>query len=96
MIRAVDTSYMQEETALIERRLAYIAKVRSLHKGKRNAAFVGCLVGVMAMMFGRFRYTDFSPVMLWGGLAVVLLSWATFLFVSVQRARYVRAHPFEG
>jgi len=96
MIRAVDTSYMQEEAALIERRLAYIAKVRGLHKAKRNAAFVGCLVGVLAMMFGRFRYTDFSAVMLWGGLAVVLISWATFLFVSVQRARYVRAHPFEG
>jgi len=95
-MRAVDTSYLAEEAALIERRLAYIEKVRSLHKGKRNAGFVGCLVGVVAMLFGRFRYSEFSEFLVWGGLGVVAISWAVFLYVSVQRANFVRAHPFEG
>jgi len=95
-MRAVDSSYLKEEADLIERRLAYIEKVRSLHKNKRNAGFVGCLLGVVAMLFGRFRYSDYSQILVWGGLAVVAASWAVIFYVSVQRANYVRAHPFEG
>lgn len=79
----------------IRRRIAYVDTVRSLHKNKRMTGFVGCLLGVLVLAWARFR--DGAPAWeLYVGLSVVAASWLLFIYVIVERTRYVRAHPFDS
>ena len=62
---------MIEEAEELHRRVAYLDTVRGLHRRERLIGLVGCLVGVVLLVIGRFR--PGAPVWLtWAGLAVVV------------------------
>lgn len=73
---------------------AWLARVRARHRGKQMAGVVGCLIGVVLMVFGRFRPDLAPPWALGAGLAVVGLSWGLFGWVIHARWRWAKAHPF--
>ena len=86
---------MIDDPETLQRKAAYIDHVRALHKGKRQAGFVGCLLGVLIMAAGRFsaQVPDWT---VWLGLAVVAVSWALFAFVIYSRTNWARSHPFDS
>ena len=86
---------MNDDPAVIARKVAYIDTLRGLHRNKRMAGFVGCLLGVLLMAYGRFR-PEAPDWTVWAGLAVIVVSWALFAYVIYARTRYVRAHPFDA
>ena len=58
----------------------------------RNAGFVACLFGVLALIAGRFM--PGAPV--WGvyvGVGIIALGWGLFAWSMLRRAAYARAHP---
>ena len=84
-----------DDADIMARKIAYIDTIRSLHKHKRLAGFVGCLLGVLLLAWSRF--TTGAPQ--WAtflGLAIIGASWLTFVYVIVSRSRYVRTHPFDS
>ncbi|MEI7931697.1 MAG: hypothetical protein WCI21_01380 [Alphaproteobacteria bacterium] len=86
---------MIDDPDYIKRRIAYVDTVRSMHKNKRAAGLIGCLLGVIILAWARFR--DGAPHWeLWAGLVVIAISWLLFIYVIVDRTRYVRSHPFES
>jgi cell division protein FtsW (lipid II flippase) len=83
-----------DDREVIQKRVAYIDQMRSLHKNKRVAGFIGCLIGVLLMVAS--AYVTGAPSWLrYVGLAVVIPSWGLFVFVMISRARYVQTHPFD-
>jgi hypothetical protein len=84
-----------DDTDLNARKIAYIDHVRGMHKGKRLAGFVGCLVGVLIMAAGRFsaQVPDWA---VWVGLAVIAVSWSLFAYVIYTRTIWARTHPFDS
>jgi cell division protein FtsW (lipid II flippase) len=85
---------MMDDPTLIQKRIAYVDHMRALHKNKRMAGFIGCLIGVVLMVLGGFMHG--APSWLrWVGLAIVAPSWLLFIYVIVSRTRYVQTHPFD-
>ena len=86
---------MIEDADVMARKVAYIDAIRGLHRQKRLAGFVGSLVGVLLLAWGRF--TPGAPEWAsYAGLAIIGASWLTFVYVIVSRSLYVRAHPFDS
>ena len=77
----------------IQRRIAYFDYVRSLHKTKRTAGIVGCLIGMLVMLWGSERGPD---VLRYVGLGIVAVSWLLFIYVTISRAMYVKKNPLEA
>ncbi len=84
---------MTDDPDVMTKRLAYIDTLRDMHKNKRLIGFVGCLLGVLVMLYGRFGGGPEQAV--WAGLAIVVVSWLLFTYVILSRVLYVRAHPFD-
>jgi hypothetical protein len=84
---------LASEAADIQRRMAYFDHVRGLHKTKRTIGIVGCLIGMLVMLWGAQRGPD---VLRYVGLGIVAVSWLLFIYVTVSRARYVKKHPLEA
>ncbi|MGH6972677.1 MAG: hypothetical protein ACREEQ_13805 [Caulobacteraceae bacterium] len=76
-----------------ERRRAYLTELRALGRSARIAGFVASLVGVLMMVIARYRID--SPLLLYGGAAVVAVGWAFFIFALARRYLWIRAHPFD-
>lgn len=73
----------------------WVTQLRAMHRTKRLIGMLGCLAGVLLMLFGRFR-PDIAPSwMLPAGLVVVGLSWALFAWVIYDRWRWVKANPYK-
>jgi hypothetical protein len=85
---------MIDDPNYIPKRIAYIDAVRSLHKNKRMAGLVGCLLGLLLLAWAEFRSASPHWALV-SGVAVIAVSWALFAYVIVARTRYVRAHPFD-
>ena len=81
---------MIEEAADLQRRIAYFDTVRGMHKNKRTAGIVGCLIGCLVMLWGAEKGPD---VLRYVGLGIVAASWLLFIYVVVTRALYVRKNP---
>ena len=74
---------------------AWLDRVRGMHRGKRMVGVVGCLIGVLMMLFGRFR-PDLAPHwMLMAGLAIVGACWLLFGWIMFDRWRWVKANPYQ-
>jgi hypothetical protein len=61
----------------------------------RNAGFVACLVGALAMISGRFAAG--APVWLvYGGVSVIVFGWGLFGLSAWRRAGHARAHALDS
>ena len=88
------TPSTREPPPNLEDQIAWLTRVRAIHRGKRLIGVFGCLIGAVLMVFGRFR-PDMAPTWaLPAGLVTVGLSWALFGWVIYDRWRWVKANPY--
>jgi hypothetical protein len=76
-------------------RIAWITKVRGMHRYKRFAGFIGCILGAAVLLWAKYS-PDQAPA--WAmpvGFAVVGVCWLLFVFVIWDRWRWVRANPYK-
>jgi len=86
---------VNDEGDLAGRRAAYAQAVLALHGRTRNLGFVVCLVGVLALVASRYIWR--APMWTsWLSVGVIAAGWAMFVFVTLRRAAWVRAHPFDA
>lgn len=87
----------QTETAIPaaehERRAAWVAHVRNLHRSKRLAALIGCAIAVGLMLWGRGERGPEWAVT--AGLVLVAASWALLIFVMIDRYSWVKKNPYK-
>lgn len=83
-----------DDAALVERQSAYLDHIRGLGRQERSLGLIACLVGVLVLVLGRFRFGG-EPVLVWGGIAVIALGWGLFVWALARRVLWVRAHPFD-
>jgi len=63
--------------------------VPGLFRVLKNAGFVACLVGALAMIAG--RYMPGAPRWItYLGVSVIVFGWGLFAYALVQRAAYLR------
>jgi len=77
------------------RRIAWFQQVRGLHKWKRAAGVIGCILAVILMLWSKYS-PDTAPA--WAtpvGLGIAAISWALFAYVVVARMMWVRRNPLE-
>jgi drug/metabolite transporter (DMT)-like permease len=72
-----------------------MTSVRNLHAHKQTAGLLACVAGAVLMIWGRFS-AGAPALAVPAGLALVVLGWALFAYVIVQRTRYVRAQLQNG
>ena len=70
----------------------WLIHARSLHRDKRRWGMIGCLIGVVVMVWGRFGGGPFLAV--WGGIGIVLACWILFAWVAWDRFQWVKNNPF--
>ena len=85
---------MNDEVELLTRRGAYIDQIRGLYRRERLIGFVGCLVGVMVMLYARYR-PQTPHWLFWAGIGIIVASWSLFAYVIFRRTHWVRTHPFD-
>lgn len=74
-------------------RIAWLTRVRRLHRNKRIIGFAGIVLGTCMLMWWKFD----ASVPQWGlaaGLGVLAVSWALFVYVIVARWRWVKNNPY--
>lgn len=86
---------MIDDAETLRRKAAYAGHIRAMHRNKRQAGLVGCLIGVLIMAAGRFT-AAVPDWMVYVGLAVVAASWFLFVYVILARLNFVRTHPFDS
>jgi hypothetical protein len=60
----------------------------------RNAGFVACLIGALAMISGRFM-AGAPTWLVHAGVAVIVLGWGLFGLSAWRRAALARAHGLD-
>jgi hypothetical protein len=67
-----------------------VEAVRAHHRGTRNAGFAACLIGVMAMVAG--RYMPGVPGWLANaGLGAIVFGWGLFAYALISRVALARS-----
>jgi hypothetical protein len=80
----------------LARRAAYLDRLRSIGARLRPLGFVLCLVGVLVLLWARYRGPGpLSPIGI-GGIVVIAAGWGIFVYVLVARTRYVRRNPYDS
>ena len=83
-----------EQPPLPDDQFAWLARVRAMHRFKRMIGMMGCLLGALLMLYGRFRPEIAPAWALPAGLVIVGCSWALFAWVVFDRWRWVKANPY--
>jgi membrane protein YdbS with pleckstrin-like domain len=76
-----------------ERRLAWINKVRTMHRNKRMIGFAGIVLGACLLLWWKFS-ADAPAWSMAAGWVVLAFSWALFIYVIVDRWRWVKKNPY--
>ncbi len=75
------------------RRLAWISRVRSMHRNKRMLGFAGIVLGASLLLWWKFS-AEAPAWSMTAGWVVLALSWALFIYVIVDRWRWVKKNPY--
>jgi hypothetical protein len=84
------------EAADLDRRARWIDTVRRMHRWKRLGGYLGCVLGACLMLWGRFSPEEAPDWAFAAGLAIIVFSWLLFIFVLVDKWRWVKAHPYDA
>ena len=77
-----------------QRRVAWITKVKLMHRNKRMLGLAGIVLGASMVVWARFSLD--APSWAWpAGIAVLGLSWAVFIYVIFDRWRWVKMNPYK-
>jgi hypothetical protein len=74
-------------------RTAWLARARGLHRNKRYAGMVGCVLGASLVLWG--RYSTNAPS--WAeltGFIVVGVSWLVLMYTIADRWMWVKKNPY--
>lgn len=74
---------------------AWYAHVRNMHRWKRTAGFAGCAIAIGVLMWGKFQ-PDAPAWMVPVGVAIAGASFLVFIYVMVDRLRWVKKNPYKG
>lgn len=75
-------------------RQAWIRKVRELHRNKRMIGFAGIIAGACILLW--WKYTPGAPDWsMWAGGGLLVISWAVFIYVIIDRYQWVKKHPYK-
>ena len=85
---------MTDDPAVLERKVAYLDRIRSMGQRERTTGLFASLVGVLIIVIARFRLPE-MPLALWAGVAVVAIGWGLFILSVARRMLWIRAHPFD-
>lgn len=77
-----------------QRRVAWITKVRKLHRNKRLLGLAGIILGASLVAWARFSPAEAPSWALLAGFVVLGLSWVVFLYVIVDRWLWVKKNPY--
>lgn len=78
-----------------ESRLAWLRKVRGLHRQKRMIGFAGILAGAGMVLW--WKLTPGTPDWaLWAGSGLLAASWLLFVYVIIDRWRFVKNNPYKA
>ena len=77
------------------RKIAYLEQIRGLYRLPRTIGLVGCLVGVLLLVWARYRMAG-AVWALWLAVGVIGASWLLFAYVIFRRTHWVRSHPFDS
>ena len=74
-------------------RLAWLAKVRGLHRIKRMLGFAGIILGASMLVWWKLDVSapDWA---LWAGILILVSSWALFVYVILARYLWVKNNPY--
>lgn len=77
-----------------DRRVAWITKVRTMHRNKRLLGFAGIILGAALVVWVRFSPEQAPAWALYAGFGVLAVSWVVFIYVIVDRWRWVKKNPY--
>jgi hypothetical protein len=77
-----------------DRRLAWITRVRSMHRSKRLIGMAGTILGAGLVLWVRFSPDQAPSWALFGGFGVLAASWLLLIYVIIDRWRWVRKNPY--
>jgi hypothetical protein len=80
----------------MDRRGDYADRVRAIGRRTRIVGFILCLVGVMILVWARFRGPGALSAIGIAGLVTIAAGWGLFVYVLVARTRYVRRDPYKS
>ncbi len=86
---------LTDDPVLIEKRIAYIDKVRGTAKHIHTGGFAVCLAGVVLLIWAAMKGPGATSPLGFAALGVIAVGWAMLIYVIVARQRFVRAHPFD-
>lgn len=74
-------------------RLAWITRVRGLHRIKRMLGFAGIMLGTGIVVWWKLDASA-PGWALWTGSVILGVSWALFVYVIIARYLWVKKHPY--
>jgi hypothetical protein len=77
-------------------RLAWINKVKRMHRNKRYLGYIGCAFGVAMILAARFQPEAVPDWMFMAGVAVIGVSWLMFVFVLIAKWLWVKKNPYKA
>jgi hypothetical protein len=77
-----------------QRRVAWVTKVRNMHRNKRMLGLAGIILGASLVAWSRFTL-DAPQWALPAGFTVLGLSWVVFIYVIFDRWRWVKKNPYK-
>lgn len=80
---------MQDEE--YKKREAWITTIRNMHRNKRLLGYLGCVIGITTVLWGRFG----AGAPGWAiptGIAIIFASWLLFVYVLWDRWRWAKAN----
>jgi hypothetical protein len=78
-----------------QRRMAWLKKVRGMHRNKRMLGFAGIVLGAAMVIWARLSPVEAPSWALYAGFGVLAASWIIFVYVIVDRSRWVRNNPYK-
>ena len=77
------------------RRMDWVAKVRTMHRNKRMLGFAGIILGAGMVGWARLSPNQAPPWALYAGFVILAVSWIVFIYVIVDRMRWVKNNPYK-
>ena len=75
-------------------RLAWLTKVRTMHRNKRMIGFAGIILGASLVVWARLSPDQSPSWPLMAGFGVLGASWVLFIYVIIDRWLWVKRNPY--
>ena len=85
----------KDQDAEYQRRVAWITKVKGLHRNKRMLGFAGIILGAALVVWARLSPDQAPGWALYAGFGVLAVSWAIFIYVIIDRSRWIKNNPYK-